>query len=132
VTLADECQFVSDYLALQKLRYRERLRVHIDASVQAEIPPLLLQPLIENALRHDLDCHTGASDIRLSFAVDGEQLNIRVCNPCAEQAPANPGLGLGLRQTRARLSLAYGERASLASGVRDGRFVVDISLPRAA
>ncbi|MFL6657797.1 MAG: sensor histidine kinase [Massilia sp.] len=132
VTLADECQFVSDYLSLQKLRYRERLHVHMDASVQAEIPPLLLQPLIENALRHDLDCHTGESDIRVAFAAEGEQLHIRVCNPCGATTPANPGLGMGLRQTRARLALAYGERASLSSGVTDGRYVVDISLPRAA
>jgi two-component system sensor histidine kinase AlgZ len=136
VTLAEECRFVADYLALQKLRYGARLQIAIEGddagALAAELPPLLLQPLIENALRHDLDCHDGPSDIRLAFAVDGERLTIHVSNPASEQRSPNPGLGLGLRHTRERLQLAYGARAAIASGVSDGRFRVDISLPRAA
>lgn len=132
VTLADECGFVSDYLALQKLRYGDRLQVRIDGLEEAEVPPLLLQPLIENALRHDLDCHDGASDIRLAFAGDANRLTIHISNPCGGVRPANPGLGFGLRHTRARLQMAYGERATFATGVSEGRFVVDITLPRAA
>jgi two-component system sensor histidine kinase AlgZ len=132
VTLADERKFVSDYLALQKLRYGERLQVHVEGDEQAELPPLLLQPLIENALRHDLDCHDGASDIRLAFGGDARRLTIHVSNPCGGARPANPGLGLGLRHTRARLQMAYGDGASMAAGVSEGRFQVDISLPRAA
>ncbi len=136
VTLADECRFVADYLALQKLRYGARLHIHIEGddahALAAEVPPLLLQPLIENALRHDLDCHDGASDIRLVFGAVGDQLTIHVSNPASAHRSPNPGLGLGLRHTRERLQLAYGAKALLDSGIQDGRFQVHISLPRAA
>ncbi|HEY0060854.1 MAG TPA: histidine kinase [Telluria sp.] len=133
VSLADECRFVDDYLALQTLRYGGRLQIGIDGSGAAgQIPPLLLQPLIENALRHDLDCHDRPSDIRLAFAGDEERLTIHVSNPVSAANPANPGLGLGLRHSRARLQLAYGGAATLTAGVEDGRFAVDISMPRYA
>jgi two-component system sensor histidine kinase AlgZ len=133
VSLDDERQFVADYLALQKMRYGERLQVHIDSDARAamgEVPPLLLQPLIENALRHDLDCHEGASDIRLAFGGDAERLTISVSNPLVDARSTNPGLGLGLHHSRARLQLAYGDRASLMAGPANGRFVVAIDMPR--
>ncbi|WP_229476846.1 sensor histidine kinase [Massilia rubra] len=133
VGLREERQFLDDYLALQRLRYGARLHVRIDgdseAVLDADIPPLLLQPLIENALRHDLDCHELPSDIRVVFATDTKSLAIHVSNPASAARSANPGLGLGLRHTGARLQLAYGDSASLQTGVKDGRFVVDIRMP---
>ncbi len=134
VNLVDECRFVDDYLALQKLRYGARLQVAVDGggALDGQVPPLLLQPLIENALRHDLDCHDRASDIRLAFGGDDERLTIQVSNPASSGHPANPGLGMGLRHSRARLQLAYGDAATLAAGLADGRFMVSISMPRYA
>ncbi|WP_229448621.1 sensor histidine kinase [Massilia sp. CF038] len=133
VSLADECRFVDDYLALQTLRYGGRLQIGIDgAGAAGQIPPLLLQPLIENALRHDLDCHDRPSDIRLAFGGDDERLTIHVSNPVLADSVANPGLGLGLRHSRARLQLAYGDAATLTAGIEEGRFAVDISMPRYA
>ena len=136
VSLVDERQFVADYLALQKMRYGARLQVHIDGDdaggLAGDVPPLLLQPLIENALRHDLDCHEGPSDIRLSFGGDAERLTISVSNPLIDGRTTNPGLGLGLRHSRSRLHLAYGARATLSAAPVDGRFQVDISMPRHA
>lgn len=137
-TLADELQFVRDYLDLQRLRYGERLRVHIDDNGggdttllhDVECPPLLLQPLIENALRHDLDCHGGPSDIGLSFAREGEVLAIRVTNPLNAQASPNPGAGLGLANTGDRLRLMH-PAATLHAGPRGGRFVAEVRLPLA-
>jgi LytS/YehU family sensor histidine kinase len=64
-----------------------------------------MQPLIENALRHDLDCHDGASDIRLSFERQDKDVLISVSNPASPHASPNPGTGLGLHNTRARLQL---------------------------
>lgn len=136
VSLVDERQFVADYLALQKMRYGARLQVHIVGDVPAglagDVPPLLLQPLIENALRHDLDCHEGPSDIRLVFGGDAERLTISVSNPLSVGRTTNPGLGLGLHHSRSRLQLAYGADATLSAGPADGRFLVDISMPRHA
>lgn len=134
VSLADERRFVDDYLALQTLRYGPRLQVGIDdhVTLDADVPPLLLQPLIENALRHDLDRHDRPSDIRLVFGGDAERLKIEVSNPSIDARAANPGLGLGLRHSRSRLLLVYGDAATLHSGVEGGRFVVTIDMPRYA
>ena len=136
VSLEDERQFVADYLALQKMRYGARLQVHIEgddkAGLAGDVPPLLLQPLIENALRHDLDCHEGPSDIRLAFGGDAERLTISVSNPVSEGRTTNPGLGLGLHHSRSRLQLAYGAEATLSAGAEGGRFLVAISMPRHA
>jgi hypothetical protein len=133
-TLADELQFVRDYLDLQRLRYGDRLQVRIDGDGallhDVDCPPLLLQPLIENALRHDLDCHDGPSDIRLSFVPDGAALTIRVTNPAGAQASPNPGAGLGLANTRERLRLMH-PGASLHTHLQDGRFVAEVRLPLA-
>jgi two-component system sensor histidine kinase AlgZ len=133
VRFSEEMAFVQDYLALQRLRYGERLHVAIegvDEQVLAcDCPPLLLQPLIENALRHDLDCHEDASDILCRFDCQSQSLLIRISNPIHGEAAANPGVGLGLRNTQARLQLAYGDAASLQTVTSAGRFVVTINMP---
>jgi two-component system sensor histidine kinase AlgZ len=131
-TVAAELQFVRDYLDLQRLRYGERLRVHIEGESallhEVECPPLMLQPLIENALRHDLDCHAGPGDIELRFARAGDALAIRVSNPLNPHTSPNPGAGLGLANTRDRLRLMHPD-ASLHAGPQEGRFVAEVRLP---
>jgi two-component system sensor histidine kinase AlgZ len=131
-TVAAELQFVRDYLDLQRLRYGERLCVHIEGDGgllhEVECPPLLLQPLIENALRHDLDCREGPSDIWLCFTRDDDTLSIRVTNPVVAQASPNPGAGLGLVNTRERLRLMHSS-ASLHAGRQGDRFVAEVRLP---
>jgi two-component system, LytTR family, sensor histidine kinase AlgZ len=135
-TLAAELQFVRDYLDLQRLRYGDRLRVAIDGADDAllhdvDCPPLSLQPLVENALRHDLDCHDGPGDITLSFARAGDDMVVTVTNPVSAGSSPNPGAGLGLANTRGRLQrLAPG--ATLQAGVRGARFVAELRLPLAA
>lgn len=132
VSIDEELQFVRDYLALQRMRHGERLRFVIEGDTAlvrgGDCPPLLLQPLVENALRHDIDSHDGHGDIRLSFDLFGEQLRIRVCNPLNAHATPNPGAGLGLRNTRARLQLTT-PAATLQTRSGDGRFVVEIHMP---
>jgi len=133
VGIGDELAFIADYLALQRMRYGERMQVNIEgataAVLEAECPPLLLQPLVENALRHDLDCHSSASDIRLKFERDGACLIICVSNPVHAGASHNPGVGLGLRNVAQRLQLAYGAAASIESGLVGSRFEVTLRLP---
>jgi len=132
VTVAAELQFVRDYLDLQRLRYGERLQVRIDGECrllhEVACPPLLLQPLIENALRHDLDCREGPSDIHLRFVSEGDILAIRVTNPVSAHASPNPGAGLGLANTRERLKLMH-PTASLSTSLQDGYFVAEVRLP---
>jgi len=137
VRFEDEMTFIRDYLELQRLRYGARLQINIAGDtvdvLAGDCPPLLLQPLLENALRHDLDCHEGSSDIRMQFSLHGEELSISVSNAVTDGIAANPGLGLGLPQTRARLELIYAGRASMHSGrIQDAeqtRYEVEIRMP---
>ena len=135
-TVHEELAFLESYLALQRIRYGARLQLRVegdDARVRAcECPPLLLQPLVENALRHDLDCHDEASDVMIRFACSDNALSIRICNPYRAGAEPNPGLGLGLANTRERLQHAYGGEAVFESTIRDGRFCVELTLPAGA
>ncbi|WP_394778890.1 sensor histidine kinase [Undibacterium sp.] len=132
VTVAAELQFVRDYIDLQRLRYGARLKITVEGEGpllhDVECPPLLLQPLIENALRHDLDCHDGASDILLRFERQGSSMSICVTNPVALHCAPNPGAGLGLANTRDRLTLMH-PAASLHAGMQGDRFVADVRLP---
>lgn len=132
-SFAEELEFIEDYLSLQRLRHGARLYVVIEGVtadvLDCDCPPLLLQPLVENAMRHDLDRHEDASDIRLAFACADGRLSIHVSNPVHRGAAENPGTGLGLRNTEERLKLAYGEAAVMQAGVEAGRFAVDIRVP---
>lgn len=133
VSLADELAFVRDYLNLQALRHGERLQVRIEAEEEklrdVSCPPLLLQPLVENALRHDLETHQGNSDILLQIGVDKDGISLHLSNPVREHTAPNPGLGLGLSHTRERLRLRYSGAARIQTQIQDGRYEVDLWLP---
>jgi hypothetical protein len=135
VTLGDELAFVLDYVTLQRLRFGNRLHFAApepdDRTRSADCPPLLLQPLIENAIRHDLECHEEPSDIRLSIETRGERLIVEVTNSTRPEAAPNPGVGLGLMGTRDRLSILYGKDAECVTSSGNGRFTVRLSLPAA-
>lgn len=133
VSVKQELQFVRDYLDLQRLRFGPRLQVRIEGiellDNNVECPPMLLQPLVENALRHDIECHEDASDINVIFTRDGESLLVRVSNPIRSRTAPASGLGIGLRGIRARLKLAYGGSAALIATRVDDRFVAELYLP---
>ena len=102
----------------------------IDAAIlRYDCLPLLLQPLVENAIRHDLDCHQGSSHIHLKFSSEAGQLCISLCNSVTDSATKQEGFGMGLAHTRERLWLAYGKNASLNSAMHAGRFSVEIRQP---
>ncbi|AVR98364.1 sensor histidine kinase [Pseudoduganella armeniaca] len=136
IDMADELAFVRHYLDLQRLRFGERLRVRIEGTHLLddgiECPPMLLQPLVENALRHDLECHDEDSDIVVTFARAGTLLLVRVTNTVREHAAPKAGLGIGLRGIQARLQLAYGGAATLVTARVDNRFAAELSLPWSA
>ncbi|WP_394781453.1 sensor histidine kinase [Undibacterium sp.] len=133
VSVQQELQFVRDYLDLQRLRFGPRLQVRIEGAQllgdDIECPPMLLQPLVENALRHDLECHEDASDISIIFTRDGEHLLVQVSNPMQSGVAPAAGLGIGLRGISARLNLAYGSAASLIANRVDDRFVAELCIP---
>jgi len=117
--LAEEFERLSDYLALMQLRMGERLRVALDlppALAALPVPPLLLQPLVENAIKHGLEPHVDGGELRVSAARAGGRLVLEVADSGAGLARATdlPGTGFGLAQVRERLAQRYGDAASFS------------------
>jgi signal transduction histidine kinase len=134
VPLRQELDFIQPYLEIEKARLGPRLTVDlaIDCSVMdARLPNLILQPLVENAIRHGISVRPGPGTIRITAGRDNGSLRIAV----ADSGPGMPldGLdskGIGLANTRARLEKLYGaaQRLDLRSGP-DGGLEVDITIP---
>lgn len=132
-SLSDELDFLQRYLALQHMRHGGRLEIRMDCASDAfrdvACPPLVLQPLVENALRHGIESHGQPDTINISVAVHEPDVIIRIANKLLVSKPANPGLGLGLQNVRDRIRLAYGDAASLSTGDEYGQFVALLRIP---
>lgn len=116
--LGDERRLVERYLAVESLRLGPRLRVTWDwdeALDGVEAPPFLLQPLVENALKHGLAPHLEGGELAISLHGEGAGLCLRVANT-GRSLPLVLGSGVGLRNLEARLRLAYGTGASFHLG----------------
>jgi hypothetical protein len=134
VPLADELAVVRDYVALEQLHHEERLRVdwRVDPATDgASLPPMLLQLLVENAIKHGIARTPGGGVVGIDIARDGQRLRIRVDNP-GEWQPGQPGradsTGLGLANLRERLQRAGGEAADCRIDAADGRVQVSVQL----
>jgi two-component system LytT family sensor kinase len=120
-TLGEEIAFLRSYLEIEQLRFGSRLRVHWDVDEQllgATVPVLLLQPLVENALRHGIAHAVDGGTVEIGASRDGGEMELWVTNsrPEIERAhpvPPNPGCGVGLLNTRRRLEQLYPERSKL-------------------
>lgn len=115
-TLAEEFERLSDYLALMQIRMGERLRVQLDLPADLAalpLPPLLLQPLVENAIKHGLEPHVDGGLLRVSASRTNGRLVLEVADSGAGLASATrlPGTGFGLSQVRQRLDQRYGPAA---------------------
>jgi two-component sensor histidine kinase len=116
VTLAQELDIVTDYLELESMRFEDRLRVEEDVSVDAasvHIPVMLLQTLVENAIKHGIAEMPSRGLLRISAVLENEMLKVEIENPRPPAAIAAMGEGVGLRNAQDRLRLLFGARASL-------------------
>lgn len=127
VPLADELQCVREYLAIEGLRFGERLRVEwaLDEGVEAGawVPPLSLQPLVENAVKHGVSRSRTPVTVRLQARRVGDQIALEVCDDGPGSAPrsmGSKGTGTALRTLSERLRLLYGEAARFEAGVVEG------------
>ena len=117
-SLADEFARLADYLALMQVRMGARLQTRLalpEALAARPVPTLLLQPLVENAIKHGLEPHVQGGRVDVSAASEGGQLVLRVRDTGAGLTRAAPqaGSGFGQVQVRERLATLYGPAASL-------------------
>jgi Histidine kinase len=123
VPFEDELRIVEDYLALEQIRHENRLRVRWAIAPDARllnVPPMLLQTLVENAVKYGIGSRREGGELVITARLDGAALNIRVTNPGDFTEPASPAAaragsstGVGLRNASERLRLLFGELATL-------------------
>lgn len=132
-TLGAELTMVETYLALMGMRMAERLRHRIDADADARaavLPPLLLQPLVENAIRHGLEPKIEGGEVRIAAWVEEEHLVVEVEDDgLGASGTASPGQGVALDNLRARLASRYGAAATLTLVPREPGMRARIELP---
>jgi two-component system sensor histidine kinase AlgZ len=131
VTLADEIALARRYLAIEEVRFGDRLQVEwaLDPGASAaKLPPLLLQPLVENAVQHGVEPSAAGAHIRISTQRRGSSVVIKVTNT----VPAGQGVrgaGVALDNVRDRLSLLHDVQGQFQSALKDGVFQVRIQVP---
>ena len=125
VSLEEELGILRDYLALEHIRFEDRLRVemHIDEmTLDLRVPPMMLQTLVENAIKHGVSQSVsgGDIDIRSSLSDDGFEIVVRNSGTLKEAISQQ---GFGISSTENRLKLQYGDQASFSIGNVEGGFV---------
>jgi sensor histidine kinase YesM len=134
-TLSRELEFLNCYIEIEKVRFEERLKVSIDVApeaLDASIPHLLLQPLVDNAIKHGISRLIGGGEIRISVTTDATDLHLEVKDngPGLQEPSPFPASGIGLRVTRERLETIYGQHQSLEMlTLPEGGAVARVSIP---
>ena len=131
ITIDRELQLAAQFLEIERVRFGDRLRIDAQSSATGAwmVPPLLLQPLVENAVTHGVAHVIEGGVIRIAISNAGTSLTIDVDNPCDPDRPRRTGTGLGLSNVRARLQAIYGDRAGVSASEANGSWRVRVTLP---
>lgn len=135
VTLREELAVTEEYLSIEQVRFGPRLAVSLSVSPQAyeaQVPRFLLQPIVENAIRHGIARCANGGEVAIRASAVAAHLHIEIENDRSPGAlPAGEkGEGLGLANTRTRLETLYGDQGSLTvSTSQKNRFLVSIQFP---
>lgn len=130
--ISEEVGLTRQYLAIEELRLGDRLKVtwHIDSMPgDALVPPLLLQPLVENAVYHGVEPGTLPGEIVIDIARSGDQVVIRMKNPVSPEGSRHIGNKMAIGNIRERLQLHFDVEATMATQVTDGQYQLTITLP---
>ena len=131
VTLAEEIDLAQRYLAIEQIRFGERLAVSWDidpATAPARVPPLVLQPLVENAVRHGIEASLRGGHVRVKVTARHGTARVVVSNSLPD-VPTIPGAGIALANVRERLGLLHDMGASLETWRGDGQFHARVTVP---
>jgi LytS/YehU family sensor histidine kinase len=122
VPLTREIEWIEQYVEVQQIRYEERLEIDVELApeaVRAMVPPLVLQPLVENSIKHGVEKRAGGGRIAIAAERIGDTLRLRVRDD-GPGPDATSGAGVGLGSTRARLTTMYGPSSSVTLRAADG------------
>lgn len=135
VTLTEEIEYLQRYLDIQKMRFGDRLRVAMDVPTElrdAQVPNLLLQPLVENAIKHGVSKRVAGGEIRVAGVRHDDTLRLTVYNdgPWVQEDREATSAGVGLGNLRTRLQILHGDRSELLwKPVGTGGVEVIVTLP---
>ena len=132
IPLSDELSIIDKFLTIEQVRFGSRLQVQREIAsetLECKIAPLLLQPLIENAVRHGISQLVEGGTITLKAQKNSSTLIISVENPFDPDYIAKKGTGLGIRNVRSRIQTLYGDEGQIHVEKNDGFFIVELSFP---
>jgi len=133
VPLEDEMKTVEDYLALERVRYEERLRytLQMESTVRSvEIPPMMIQTLVENAIKHGIAKNTGGGSIDISAVRNGNFLELRIYNSGrVTREDLMNAKGFGIANTKQRLHILYSGKAEFTLSEDEGIVKAEIKIP---
>jgi sensor histidine kinase YesM len=132
IPLAEELDLAEQLLGIEKVRFGDRLAhavVADDAARACAVPPLLLQPLVENAVTHGIAQMLEGGEIRIEAERRGPELRISIQNPRDADAPGRKGTGIGLQNVRRRLLALHGDAAEVRAAPDGEVFRVELRLP---
>jgi LytS/YehU family sensor histidine kinase len=134
ISLKQELEFLERYLEIERIRFKDRLQVRMHVApetLEARVPNLILQPLVENAIRHGIASRSAAGVIEIRAEREGERLRLQI----KDNGPGFPGeepinRGVGLTNAMARLQRLYGAAQSLVfNNAPEGGAVVTLEIP---
>jgi signal transduction histidine kinase len=133
LTLEREFELQSLYLSIESARFADRLRVETELPPELRdvlVPSLILQPLVENAIKHGVARNAGCTLLRIAASRQGDRLELVVSNGLpTDGSRARGGTHVGLANVARRIELRYGSQGSFAAGPAGDQYVVRISLP---
>ncbi len=132
VRFSEEMELARMYLEVEQVRFGRRLRVAMDVAAECgecEVPPLLVQPLVENAIKHGIATMADGGEISMRARSIGGAIRFEIENPFDADAPLPRNQGIGLRNVQQRLRAKYGNAASIAIDAGSGRYRVVVTIP---
>jgi len=132
IPMREEIALCRQYLNLEHLRLGERLQVHWSIDPEAEnalVPPMLLQPLVENAVYHGIEPGLAAGAIEIRIGLDGDRLVVGLSNPYHPEHQHRQGNRMALANIRERLLLHFDVEAKLDTGIDGERYRIGMAMP---
>lgn len=132
ITLNEEISLCNNFLAIEKIRFGKKLQVTMEIDSRAMpclIPPMILQPMVENAIKHGIRDLVDGGTIEITSLVRDNWLYISIQNPVDTQPSTTSGNGSGIKNLQARFASIYADQARLSTTKSPDAFVVEMAIP---